>query len=89
MLVLEKNWIFLKADESLTVLRPNSSKFIKFSILELSFGNSSRCAGIEVELLSFLFWWYFHKALVFRWVVDEDVYFRELPTTLENEGLRL
>lgn len=89
MLVLEKNCIFLKAEESLTVLRPNSSKFIKLSILELSFGNSSRCAGTDVELLSFLFWWYFQRVLVFRWVEEDELYFKELPTTLENEGLRL
>tara|TARA_B110000503_G_scaffold136217_1_gene218168 strand:- start:777 stop:992 length:216 start_codon:yes stop_codon:yes gene_type:complete len=71
------------------VLRPNSSKFIKFTIFILSLGKSKRWAGVVVTLPSFLFWWYFQRVLVLRWFVEEEAYFKELPTTLEYDGLRL
>jgi hypothetical protein len=87
--VLEKNCIFLKADESLEVFKPISSKFIKFKIFELSLGSRSKWDGVDVELLFRLFWWYFQRVFVFRWVDDEDEYFNEFPTTLEKEGFRL
>jgi hypothetical protein len=49
--VFEKYCIFLKADESLTPDVPTSENFMKFKILALSEGDSTKCAGVEVVLL--------------------------------------
>lgn len=54
--VFEKYCIFLNAVESLTVELPISLKFIKFTTLELSLGESKRCAGVDVSFELFLFW---------------------------------
>jgi hypothetical protein len=55
-LILEKYCIFLNAVESFTVFIPILLKFIKFNILDLSFGAKIRCAGVRVEDDVFLFW---------------------------------
>jgi hypothetical protein len=88
-LVLEKNCIFLKAVESFNVDTPISSKFIKFSIFELSAGVNTTWAGVEEKFEFLLLWWYFHNVFDFKEFELELKYFRELPTTAEYEGFTL
>jgi hypothetical protein len=55
-LVFEKNCIFLKAVESLTVDIPILSKFIKLTKFELSVGVSITWAGVDDKFEFLLFW---------------------------------
>jgi hypothetical protein len=82
-LVFEKNCIFLKAVESLTVDIPMLSKSMKLTIFELSDGVSTTWAGVEDMLEFLLFWWYFQRVLDLSEFELELKYLRELPTTAE------
>jgi hypothetical protein len=54
--VFEKNWIFLKAVESLMVDAPILPKSMKLIRFELSLGVNTTWAGVDDKLEFLLFW---------------------------------
>lgn len=83
MLLFEKNCIFLKASEVCKVLAPKVLFAVKFRILLLSVGESTKCAGVAVNFEDFLDLNASHKLLDLETLSLVFVYFRELPTIEE------
>jgi hypothetical protein len=88
-LLLEKNWIFLKASDVCSVFAPNVLFDVKFSILLLSVGESIKWAGVVVNFEDFFALNASHKLLDFETLSLVLVYLREFPTIEENVGLTL
>jgi hypothetical protein len=81
--VLEKNCIFLKDVESLSVCKPILSKLEKLIRFELSLGDNITWAGVDDKCAFLLFWWYFHNVLDLEELELKLKYFSDFPTTVE------